>query len=113
MCVTTVNSNKSVYNITTGKVLTTIGLCSLPILSIGGDVIDSTIKNHRVDKTPLKDSFTKAVRNTGEKTQKFIPSLKKFSSTKIGAIAIALGTTIDVLFTYWCVDKISKKLKKK
>ena len=110
---TCVNANNSRHNITTGKVLTTIGLCSLPILSIGGDVIDSTIKNHRVDKTPLKDSFTKAVRNTGEKTQKFLPSLKKFSSTKIGAIALALGTTIDVLLTYWCVDKISKKLKKK
>lgn len=110
---TTVNSNKSGNNFTAGKVLTTVGLCCLPIISVGGDIIDNTIKNHRVDKTPLKDSFTKAVRNTGEKTQKFLPSLKKFSSTKIGAIAIALGTTIDVLFTYWCVDKISKKLKKK
>ena len=107
-----VNENKSHNNITAGKVLVTAGLSCVPIISITGDLLDRTIKNHRIDKTPVKDCFVKAVRQSGEKVQALFSSLKKFSSLKVGIAATTLLTIIDVSFLYWCVDKIAEKLNK-
>ena len=110
---TIVNENKSQHNISAGKVLATAGLSCLPIISTTGDLLDRTIKNHKVDKTPVKDCFVKAVKQSGEKAQALFSSLKKFSALKVGIASVALWTIIDVSFTYWLVDKIAEKLKKK
>lgn len=108
-----VNENKSQHTVTVGKVLATTAFCCLPIISTTGDLLDRTIQNHRVDKTPVKDCFVKAVKQSGEKAQALFSSLKKFSALKVGIASVALWTIIDVSFTYWLVDKIAEKLKKK
>lgn len=98
--------------VTTGKVLVTTALSCVPYLSVSGDLLGDTIKNIKVDKTPLKDSFIKAVTNTGKSAQDIFGFLKKGSSLKVGAALIAFGSIIDILFTYWCVDRVSNKISK-
>lgn len=99
--------------VTAGKVLTTAALSCVPYLSVSGDLLGDTIKNIKVDKTPLKDSFVKAVKDTGKSAQGVFSFLKKGSPLKVGAILLTLGSIVDILFTYWCVDKVANKISKK
>ena len=110
---TIVDKSKSSHNITASKVLITTGLCCVPIISETGELLHNTFKNYKVDKIPVKDSFVKAIKQSGEKAQTWFSSLKKYSPLKVGIAHTALWTIVDVLLTYWCVDKISEKIKKK
>ena len=107
-----VNENKSQHRITAGKVLATAGISCIPVITTTGDLLERTIKNHKVDKTPIKDCFVKAVKETGKNTQSLFSSLKNYSPLKVGIVAASLLTILDVGFTYWCVDKIAEKFKK-
>lgn len=108
-----VNENKSQHTVTAGKVLATTALCCTPIISEPGDLLMSTIKNRRIDKTPIKDCFIKSLIQSGEGAQALFSSLKKFSPLKLGITTAVLWTILDVSLTYWFVDKIAEKLKKK
>ena len=99
--------------ITLGKVLATTALSCVPYLSVSGDLIGDTIKNVKLEKIPVKDAFVKSVKNTGKFAQDIFSFLKKGSSLKVGAALLAFGTIVDVLFTYWCVDKVANKISKK
>ena len=103
------NPNK----ITLGKVLVATAFSCVPYLSVSGELLGDTIKNHRVDKTPLKDSFIKAVEKDGKSVQGFFKGLKKFSPIKVGAVALTIGALIDFIFTYWCVDTVATRIKNK
>ena len=74
--------------------------------------LNKTIKTHRLEKTPLKDSFIKVVEQNGNRYQSWFSSLQKHSSKKIGAIGLAIEAMLDVLCVYWCVTGVSKWISK-
>ena len=65
-----VNSDnpKEHKTITPTKMLITAGILCIPVITETGEVLNKTIKTHRLEKTPLKDSFIKVVEQNGKKS---------------------------------------------
>ena len=100
------NQNSNHTARTLAKVGLTAGLCAIPILSYPADAGRAINKIRKLEKVPMKDAFVKFTENTGNELKGWFGSLNKFSSKKIGAVAVTAGVICDVLFNMWLANGI-------